>query len=83
MESSFRFIPWQSLELNQFAEECIFIGDGCSLFSDIVNQLPDSSPRASYLLEAAQKRLNNGNTIRPEEILPIYLNDENSWKKVK
>ena len=83
MESRFRFIPWQSLELSQFSNESIFIGDGCSLFSGIVNQLPNSSPRASHLLDIAQKKLSNGNTIRPEEILPIYLNDENSWKKVK
>ena len=54
-----------------------FVGEGCSSFN-ITNQLPGAYPRATYLLKFALKKLDQGDLIEPDEILPIYLNDESS-----
>jgi hypothetical protein len=40
-------------------------------------------PRSSHLLEIAKERFAKNELIEPEQILPVYLNDENSWKKIK
>ncbi len=44
--------------------------------------LPDSIyPAAQDMLTLAVKELEAGNTVAPEEALPVYLRDEVAWKK--
>ena len=76
-------ISEEAFHREAFPKESQFVGGGCASFTDITNQLPGAYPRASYLLRFALQKLNQGDLIEPEEILPIYLNDENSWKKIK
>ena len=82
MTSSYNLIPQEAFKREAFPEESCFGGEGCSSF-DITNQFPDAHPRATYLLDFALKKLDQGDLIEPDEILPIYLNDESSWKKMK
>ena len=81
--SSFEFIPVEEFRLENYPEESVFVGEGCKLFAKVENQLPNSSPKASYLHEYISCFANDTDFIEPEEILPIYLNDENSWRKLK
>ena len=82
-ESSFEFIPKEEFRLESYPEECVFVGEGCELFAEIENQLPGASPKASYMHKYINCFANDTHLIKPEEILPIYLNDENSWRKIK
>ncbi len=83
MLSKSSLISEEAFHREAFPKESQFVGGGCASFTDITNQLPGAYPRASYLLKFALQKLNQGDLIEPEEILPIYLNDENSWKKIK
>tara|TARA_Y100000766_G_scaffold261389_1_gene251885 strand:+ start:475 stop:1128 length:654 start_codon:yes stop_codon:yes gene_type:complete len=82
-ESKSRFIPSEDFKYLDFPENFYFVGEGCSMFPEIENLLPDTFPKAENLLKVGLQRFNNDQLIEPEEILPIYLNDENSWKKLK
>ena len=82
MKSTYSLIPQEAFKREAFPEESCFVGEGCSSFN-ITNQLPDAHPRATYLLKFALKKLDQGDLIEPDEILPIYLNDESSWQKIK
>ena len=82
MKSNYSLIPQEAFKREAFPEESCFVGEGCSSFN-IINQLPGAYPRATYLLEFALKKLDQGDLIEPDEILPIYLNDESSWQKIK
>jgi tRNA threonylcarbamoyladenosine biosynthesis protein TsaB len=82
MKSSYSLIPQEAFNREVFPEDCCFVGEGCSSFN-VTNQLPGAHPRATYLLKYALKKLEQGDLIEPDEILPIYLNDESSWQKVK
>ena len=83
IESKSRFIPREDFKYLDFPENFYFVGEGCSMFPEIENLLPDTFPKAENLLKVGLQRFNNDQLIEPEEILPIYLNDENSWKKLK
>tara|TARA_B100000965_G_C19558540_1_gene743372 strand:- start:469 stop:1122 length:654 start_codon:yes stop_codon:yes gene_type:complete len=83
IDSKFKFISSEDFNFLDFPENYHFVGDGCSAFPEIKNILPDAFPKAENLLKIGQQRFNNNQLIEPEEILPIYLNDENSWKKLK
>tara|TARA_B100000989_G_scaffold82375_1_gene58907 strand:+ start:13 stop:663 length:651 start_codon:yes stop_codon:yes gene_type:complete len=82
MESNYSIIPQEAFKREVFPEETCFVGEGCSSF-EITNQLPGAHPNATYLLKFALKKLDQGDLIKPDEILPIYLNDEGSWQKIK
>jgi len=82
MKSNYSLIPQEAFKREAFPEDSCFVGEGCSYF-DITNQLPGAHPRATYLLKFALKKLDQGDLIEPDEILPIYLNDESSWQKIK
>ena len=82
MKSNYSLIPQEAFKREAFPEESCFVGEGCSYF-DITNQLPGAHPRATYLLKFALKKLDQGDLIEPDEIIPIYLNDESSWQKIK
>ena len=49
----------------------------------VATTLEEASPKAIHLLDIAEKRSRQNLLKEPEEFLPIYLNDENSWKKLK
>ena len=83
IKSKFRLISSDLFKREGFPEDCHFVGEGCALFPEVINVLPGAIPKSKYLLEIAKKRLNKSELIEPEEILPVYLNDENSWKKIK
>ena len=83
IESKSRFIPREDFKYLDFPENFHFVGAGCSMFPEIENLLPNTFPKAENLLKVGLQRFNNDQLIEPEEILPIYLNDENSWKKLK
>ncbi len=83
IKSKFRLISQELFKREEFPEDCHFVGDGCSLFPEITNVLPGAMPRSSHLLEIAKERFAKNELIEPEQILPVYLNDENSWKKIK
>ena len=76
-----KLIDQESILRESFPENSHFIGEGCELLQ-FENQLRDGQPRASLLLEVAKVRFSKGNCIEAESILPIYFNDENSWKKI-
>ena len=82
MTSNYSLIPQNNFNREAFPEDTCFVGEGCSSFN-ITNQLPGAHPRATYLLKFALKKLEQGDLIEPDEILPIYLNDESSWQKIK
>ena len=54
-----------------------------SIFSDIKDSLPEEFPRASSLIDITNLRISKDQLVEPEEFLPIYLNNEDSWKKIK
>ena len=83
IQSKFRFIQQEQFNIEEFSGSCYFVGAGCSLFPEVNNHLPGAYPSAENLLMIARKKLNKNELVKPEEILPIYLNDENSWKKLK
>ena len=83
IKSKFGLISSDLFKREGFPEDCHFVGEGCALFPEVINVLPGAIPKSKYLLEIAKKRLNKSELIEPEEILPVYLNDENSWKKIK
>ena len=83
IKSKFRLISSDLFKREGFPEDCHFVGEGCALFPEVINVLPGAIPKSKYLLEIAKKRLNKSELIEPEEILPVYLNDENSWNKIK
>ena len=83
IQSKFRFIQQEQFNIEEFSGSCYFVGAGCSLFPEVNNLLPGAYPSAENLLMIARKKLNKNELVKPEEILPIYLNDENSSKKLK
>ena len=83
LKSNFELLSQDEFRLDKYPQDSVFVGKGCSLFSEVENQLPDSSPNTFYLIDYLQKYSKDINYISPEEILPIYLNDESSWRKIK
>ena len=83
LKSNFELLSQDEFRLDKYPQDSVFVGKGCSLFSEVENKLPDSSPNTFYLIDYLQKYSKDINYISPEEILPIYLNDESSWRKIK
>lgn len=83
IDSTFRAISQEEFKQEDFDENSLFVGPGCSLFPEITNKLEGILPKASNLVEIARMRFKNDLLSDPEDFLPIYLNDEDSWKKIK
>ncbi len=83
IDSTFRAISQEEFKQEDFDDNSLFVGPGCSLFSEITNKLEGILPKASNLVEIARMRFKNDLLSDPEDFLPIYLNDEDSWKKIR
>ena len=83
IESTFSLIDIDSFQVENYPVETHFVGQGCSLFSDIKDSLPEEFPRASSLIGITNLRISKDQLVEPEKFLPIYLNNEDSWKKIK
>ena len=83
IKSIFKVISQDEFSQTDFDDNSLFVGPGCSLFPEITNKLEGISPNASNLIEIARMRYESGLLSDPEDFLPIYLNDEDSWKKIK
>ena len=83
IESTFSLIDIDSFQVENYPVETHFVGQGCSLFSDIKDSLPEEFPRASSLIDITHLRISKDQLVEPENFLPIYLNNEDSWKKIK
>ena len=81
--SKFKLIKQDEFNIQDFHDDSLFVGPGCSQFPELTNKLEGDSPKAIHLLDIAEKRSRQNLLKEPEEFLPIYLNDENSWKKLK
>jgi len=81
--SKFKLIKQDEFNIQDFHDDSLFVGPGCSQFPELTNKLEGASPKAIHLLDIAEKRSRQNLLKEPEEFLPIYLNDENSWKKLK
>ena len=76
-------IKQDEFNIQDFHDDSLFVGPGCSQFPELTNKLEGASPKAIHLLDIAEKRSRQNLLKKPEEFLPIYLNDENSWIKLK
>ena len=83
IESTFSLIDIESFQVENYPVDTYFVGQGCSLFSDIKDSLPEEFPRASSLIGITNLRISKDQLVEPEKFLPIYLNNEDSWKKIK
>ena len=83
IDSKFKLIKQDEFNLQDFNNNDLFVGPGCSQFPELTNRLEGVSPKAIHLLGIAEKRYRQNLLKEPEDFLPIYLNDENSWKKLK
>ena len=70
---------------SDFSLDAYFVGKGCELvkteLEKIKPKVHEHYPNAIDLLTIARKKLNKGETVRPEGVLPVYLSGEEHWKK--
>lgn len=63
----------------------VFVGDGCELIKEQLEELDATVykryPDAKDLLIEAQKKFNEGTTIDPKDLIPVYLSGEDHWVK--
>ena len=68
-----------------FAKFSVFAGNGCKLvkgcLSDFRTTIYERYPNAKDLLLEAEKKLNEGETIDPKDLMPVYLSGEDQWVK--
>ncbi len=82
ISSKFKMIKYDELNLIDFHKDSLFVGPGCSQLPELGNKLEGLFPKAINLLDIANQRYKQGLLKEPEDFLPIYLNDENSWRKL-
>ena len=66
------------------------VGDGCALVTDMPSGLqeriaiaaPELLPAARDILPLAQRGLDAGHAQRAQDVAPVYVRDEISWKKL-
>ena len=76
--------------LNQDYEELRGIGGGCSYFDDFPEALRDAVqgvftdvlPAAQDLIPLALEKFLRSDVQRPEQVVPVYVREEVSWKKL-
>ena len=70
---------------SEFTSDTFFVGDGCQLVQDKLKGLNSliypHYPNALDLLTIAKKKFIQGETVGPEELLPIYISGEEHWQK--
>lgn len=78
-------IPIQEFTPNDFGDNTYFAGDGCGLVKEKLNKYHQKVykhyPNALDLLAIARKKLDKGETIFPQNLIPVYLTGEEHWKK--
>ena len=64
----------------------VFVGDGCELITKQLEELGATIytryPNAEDLLIEAQKKFNEGATVDPKDLVPVYLSGEEHWVKL-
>ena len=68
--------------LKNYPLDTSFVGKGCIFFPEIKDQLLGKFPHASSLIEITNLRIKNNCLVDPESFLPIYLTNEDNWKKL-
>jgi len=78
-------IQVEEFDISDFSSKTYFVGDGCELvkmkLDKIKPKIYNHLPHAHDLLTIAKKKLDKGETVNPEKIIPVYLTGEEHWKK--
>ena len=75
----------EEFDISEFTSDTFFVGGGCELVKDKLKGLNSliypHYPNALDLLSIAKKKFLQGETVGPEELLPIYISGEEHWQK--
>ena len=82
IETTFSLQDKDSAILKNYPLYTAFVGKGCNFFPEIKDQLLGEFPHASSLIEITNLRIKNNCLVDPESFLPIYLTNEDNWKKL-
>ena len=82
IETIFSLQDKDSAILKNYPLDTSFVGKGCIFFPEIKDQLLREFPHASSLIEITNLRMKNNCLVDPESFLPIYLTNEDNWKKL-
>ncbi|MEZ5504060.1 MAG: tRNA (adenosine(37)-N6)-threonylcarbamoyltransferase complex dimerization subunit type 1 TsaB [Halioglobus sp.] len=85
--------PWASAPANlapRHAGAMVAVGNGCSLLAGFPRALrerlrvtgPELAPAARDIVPLALSKLQRGELQLPNEVQPVYVRDEISWKKL-
>ena len=70
----------------ELSPNSVFVGDGCELIAKQLEELGATIytryPNAEDLLIEAQKKFNEGATVDPKDLVPVYLSGEEHWVKL-
>ncbi len=74
----------------QHQGDFLSVGTGWQTYPDLVDEATQSRristdilyPDAQFMLPVAQKMIEQGNTLAVDEIQPVYVRDEVTWKKL-
>ena len=84
--SRIELVKIKDFNYSQFGADTHFVGDGCEVIKEklksVSRNIHCKLPNAIDQLSVAVRKFKEGRAVDPQEILPIYLVDEEQWKVI-